>query len=71
MDRKHLKCLLWKALWGISVLSLIAAWFSLQDTILGFNAQFWFWNGLLFGVLAIPIKLDCHSCDTCQIGPRA
>ena len=21
-------------------------------------------------VLAIPIKLDCHACDTCQIPPR-
>ncbi|MBU6431246.1 MAG: hypothetical protein KGJ58_03340 [Patescibacteria group bacterium] len=45
MDRKHFKCLLWKALWGLSVLSLVAAWFSLKSsTVLGLDAATWFWT---------------------------
>ncbi len=71
MDRKHFKCLLWKGLWGASVLSLITAWFSLKSSaVLGLEAQYWFWNALIFAALSISIKLDCHSCDTCGICPR-
>ncbi|HEY4478930.1 MAG TPA: hypothetical protein VI981_01050 [Candidatus Paceibacterota bacterium] len=69
MNRKHLKCTLWKLLWTLGVLSLIAAWVSSQsDPVLEFEWSFWFWNALVFGVLAVPIKLDCHSCDVCGIG---
>lgn len=72
MDRTHLKCTLWKVLWGISALSIIAAWVSIklatggQPPVFGLDALFWFWNALLFGMLSIPIKMDCQSCAVCQ-----
>ena len=72
MNKKHFKCLLWKGLWGVGALSLIAAWLSLKSSaVIGLDAQTWFWNALIFVALSIPIKLDCHSCDVCGIGPRA
>ena len=67
--QKHYKCLLWKVLWLLSLISLILAWYTnfSQSSIISFGALAWFWNALIFSVLAIPIKLDCHSCDVCQV----
>ena len=72
MNRKHIKCLCWKALWGLGFLSLILAWVTnyTQSSIIGYGALAWFWNALVLGVLAISIKLDCHSCEPCQIGMK-
>jgi len=71
MDNTHFKCLLWKSLWGLGVLSLLVAWLSLiTDTVLGFDAFVWFWNAVIFAALSIPIKLDCQSCSTCGTGRR-
>ena len=72
INRKHFKCLCWKTLWGLGFLSLILAWITNynQSAIIGYGALAWFWNALVLGVLAISIKLDCHSCDTCQIGMK-
>jgi len=61
MDKKHLKCRLWKVLWGLSFLSLVLAWS-------GFDGQYWMWNALVLAMLAVPIKLDCQSCKVCQAG---
>jgi len=72
MDRKHFKCLLWKALWGLGALSLVLAWVTGKSgQVFGLDAQHLFWDALIFAALSIPIKLDCHSCDVCGIGPRA
>jgi len=66
MDKKHFKCWCWKALWGLGVLSFIFAWVAgMQGQVLGYPNAVWFWNALVFGVLAIPIKLDCKNCGIC------
>ena len=72
MNKKHLiKCWLWKALWGLSAVSFILAWVSviMRAPIGQFDPLFLFWNALILGVLAAPIKLDCQSCETCSVGP--
>ena len=67
MDRTHFKCRLWKALWGLSALSLILAWVAARSgSVWGYGMEHWFWDALILGVLAIPIKLDCHSCSVCM-----
>ena len=70
MDRKHSKCLLWKGLWTLALITMILAWISnyTQGAFLGYGALVWFWTALVLGVLAIPIKLDCHDCGVCGIG---
>ena len=72
MDRRHLKCWLWKLLWILSAAALIVAWVGIRGdkVLLGLNSLGWFWNALILGVLAIPIKLDCHTCAVCKIGAR-
>jgi len=60
----------WKILWGLSALCVLFAWYTnfTQATILNMGALAWFWNALVLGVLAIPIKLDCANCGTCGTG---
>ncbi|MCI0533578.1 hypothetical protein L0Y49_05170 [bacterium] len=65
MNRKHFKCLLWKGLWIVSIFFLAAAWASLNS-----DSEWLLWNALIFAVLSVPIKLDCHSCEVCQIPTR-
>lgn len=67
MDKKHIKCWLWKGLWGLAALCFILAWVSVirQAPIGQFDPLFLLWNGLILGILAIPIKLDCHDCCGC------
>ena len=68
MDRKHFKCLLWKGLWGLSALAFLTACFAARKNMLiwGFGSEKLFWDALILGVLAIPIKLDCHDCSVCM-----
>ena len=67
MDRKHFKCLLWKGLWGLGVVSFVLACASIwSGTPLWLTAEHWFWSALILGVLAIPIKLDCTACSVCM-----
>ncbi|MDP3778937.1 MAG: hypothetical protein Q8R30_02740 [bacterium] len=70
MDRKHFKCTFWKILWGLGALCVLFAWYTnfTQATIANMGALAWFWNALVLGVLAIPIKLDCHNCGVCGAG---
>ena len=72
VDKRHVKCLLWKALWGLGALSFIFALVADTQTgsLFGLDSGFWFWCALILAVLSIPIKIDCHSCTVCQIGPR-
>lgn len=67
---KHLiKCWLWKVLWVLAAVAFVLAWVSVirQAPIGQFDPLFLFWNALILGVLATPIKLDCHSCETCSV----
>ncbi|TSC62076.1 MAG: hypothetical protein G01um101448_1209 [Parcubacteria group bacterium Gr01-1014_48] len=67
MDKKHLKCLLWKGLWLWGALSLVGAWIAGEGgQFMGFGAQHLFSDALVLAALSIPIKLDCHSCFVCQ-----
>ncbi len=69
MDRRHLKCLLWKGLWALGAVSFILALVAANGgtgIILGFDAGYWFWVALVLAGLSIPIKLDCHSCSVCK-----
>ena len=69
-SKKHLlKCWLWKVLWALSALALIVAWVGVmrRTAVLNVDPLFLLWNALILGVLAIPIKLDCHSCDVCGV----
>ncbi|HWO07432.1 MAG TPA: hypothetical protein VNM40_02515 [Candidatus Paceibacterota bacterium] len=69
MGRHLLKCWLWKALWGLAVLCFVLAWVSVlrQAPIGQFDPLFLFWNALILGILAVPIKLDCQTCETCTV----
>ena len=69
MVKHNIKCWLWKMLWGLGLVSLVLAWFSLaQGEIAELDTATWFWNALVLGVLSISIKLDCHVCPGCQAG---
>lgn len=66
MNQIH-KCWLWKGLWGLSALALIAAWVATKTGLVwGLGAEHWFWDALVLGILAIPIKLDCQACQVCR-----
>lgn len=74
MGKKHLiKCWIWKGLWVLSVVAFVLAWVSvLRKAPIGqFDPLFLFWNALILGVLAVPVKLDCKTCETCNVSaPR-
>ena len=65
----HMKCRIWKKLWLLSLLALIVGWVAViqNSPILGLQGVYWFLSALTFGVLSIPIKLDCTACGTCQV----
>ena len=72
MMSKHLmKCWLWKGMWSLGALAFLLAWVSviMQAPIGSLDPLFLFWNALILGILAIPVKLDCQSCGTCNVGP--
>lgn len=72
LSKKHLiKCWLWKGMWALAALSFILAWVSvlMRAPIGQFDPLFLLWNALVLGVLATPIKLDCHNCETCSVVP--
>ena len=68
MGKHHMKCWLWKTLWVLAAIAFILAWVSVlrRATILNMDPLFLLWNALVLGVLSIPVKLDCHSCNTCN-----
>ncbi|NBV76711.1 hypothetical protein EBR66_00895 [bacterium] len=69
MNKKHIKCWLWKILWGLAAAALISAWLSvvLKTAVVGIDPAFLLWNALILSSLAIAIKLDCTSCTTCEV----
>lgn len=69
MKKHQLKCWLWKGLWGLAALSFILAWVSvlMRAPIGQFDPLFLFWNSLILGILAVPVKLDCQNCEVCSV----
>lgn len=62
------KCTLWKLLWLGGFASLLAgaaalAWYG-GDLLLNFKN--WWLMGVLSAALAIPVKMDCKDCGTCN-----
>ena len=51
-------------LWVLSALSVIFAWIAVgkQTTVLGYPDLLWYWNALVLGVLAIPMKAKSGWC---------
>jgi hypothetical protein len=67
-DRKHIKCILWKTLWGLAFIALILAWIgarSATGTIFTLDAGLLIYTSMILGILSIPLKLDCADCPTC------
>ena len=68
---KHvIKCWLWKGMWVLAALCFVLAWVSVlrQAPIGQFDPLFLFWNALILGVLATPVKLDCQdTCSGCSV----
>lgn len=58
LTRKQ-KYMLGKALWSLSLLSLLIAWFTIsgEGMFFGLDTITWYWNALIFGVLALPLKM--------------
>lgn len=57
-------------LWIASIFSLVCAWIAGEGgATLGIASGTWYANALIFGVLAIPLKLKKHAagcdCATC------
>jgi len=51
-------------LWTAAVISLVYAWVATKNgAILELEANFWFGNALILGILAIPLKLKGGSCE--------
>lgn len=71
MMQKHLiKCWLWKGMWGVAAFAFALAWVSVlrRAPVFQLDPIFLLWNSLILGILAIPVKLDCHKCETCNVG---
>lgn len=67
--KQHYKCWIWKALWILSLASFVVALVGAygRQAVFGLEPLAWFWNALVLGVLAVPVKLDCHNCGVCQV----
>lgn len=58
-------------LWLAAIFTLVCAWIAGESgQTFGVSASTWYANALIFGVLAIPLKLKRHAadcgCQTCQ-----
>ncbi|MEK9170072.1 MAG: hypothetical protein AAB674_00285 [Patescibacteria group bacterium] len=55
-------------LWCLAVLALVLAWVAVfkRDLVFGLEPLAWYWNALVVGVLALPLKDNCASgsCST-------
>jgi hypothetical protein len=65
-------------LWVAAIIALVYAWVAtVRGSILGEQAEFWFWNALILGVLAVPLRArsgngTCGSCggSGCEVCKR-
>jgi hypothetical protein len=54
-------------LWGAAFLSLIFSWIANRNGVLfTLEASDWYANALIFGVLAIPLKMKGGHCSHCR-----
>lgn len=77
-DKMHWRCcwmpMLGIILWVLSAVSVILAWVAIwkQALVLGYEPIAWYWNALVLGVLAIPMKSHGGWCkshgDSCGGG---
>jgi hypothetical protein len=69
MNKHSLKCMLWKVLWVLSLVSLAIAWVSImrQAPVLGIDPGLLLWTGVILASLSVPVKLDCTSCGGCSV----
>lgn len=65
-DKMHWRCcwmpIIGGGFWVLAVLSLIFAWVAKDTVFLGYSGLGWYWNALVLGVLAIPLKLKSGWC---------
>ena len=61
------KCWIWKGLWVLAILAFVLALVASKNNaaVFSLDAAHWYWNALILGVLAVPIKLDCQACQVC------
>lgn len=54
--------------WAAAIVFTAAAWISVfkNDLFWGYGAQWWIWNSLMFGVLALYGRGGC-GCDDCTV----
>lgn len=65
-DKMHWRCC-WQPLtgtviWLLALLALIFAWVAKDTVFLGYTGLGWYWNALVLGVLAIPLRLKDNWC---------
>ena len=68
MMNHSIKCLLWKGLWVLGVVSFGLGIYGAYkgSFVLNLDPLVWYWNALILVALSIPVKLDCHDCGTCM-----
>ena len=67
-NKKHLKCTLWKTLWGLATLLVVLTALNLLGVVvLAHEPLACLAFAAVLGILAIPIKLDCASCGRCSV----
>ena len=59
-------------LWIAAFLSLVFAWYARDGVFLGYSGLGWYWNALVLGILALPLKMRGGWCkrhgDVCGGG---
>jgi hypothetical protein len=56
-------------LWIAAIIALVYAWVAtMQGSILGQRASFWFGNAMVFAVLAAPLRLQRGTCGHEECG---
>lgn len=75
-DKMHWRCC-WKPMLGIlfwlgAFVSLVCAWYARDAVFWGYSGLGWYWNALVLGILAIPLKMKHGWCknhgDACGGG---
>lgn len=65
-DKMHWRCcgrpFFGNLIWLLALLALIFAWVAKDSVFLGYSGLGWYWNALVLGILAIPLKLKGGWC---------
>lgn len=68
-SRYHwIKYVLCKIFWLAAIVATAVAWISVwkNDLVWGYGAQWWIWNSLMFGILALYGRGSC-CCKDCSV----